>query len=310
MRGLIRPAALKKGDLISVISPASAPADPSKIEKAVKYFESLGYRVKTGKNTGKALNYLSASDSERLEDIHDAFSDKHVKAVICTRGGYGSARLLDKINYNLLADNPKILSGFSDITALHLSLFRKINMVTFSGLMAAVDFQEINPKAEEIFWDTLSGKITNIELPDDVEISGDTVIRGRMVGGNLSIFNTLLGTSYMPVIRRKILFLEDVGEQPYRIDRMLNHLRLAGILDAAGAIITGKFNSCEEDNPEKKSFTLDEVLEEYLGSINKLWLKNYPFGHFPLNFTIPVGIRTEINGVSRRIKYLESPVIK
>lgn len=149
---VIKPPRLKKGDTIGIITPASTPDNLERINEGVKYFERLGYRVILGKNVGKYYGYLAGTDEDRLEDLHSMFADKNVKAIFCARGGYGTIRLLDRINFNLIRKNPKIFVGYSDITALQLAIFRKTGLVTFSGPMAAVDFAgEVNSFTEEVF---------------------------------------------------------------------------------------------------------------------------------------------------------------
>jgi len=164
---VIKPNRLRKNDLIGIISPASSPNDSDRIEKGVNYLEKMGYRVEVGKNVGKSLGYLAGTDEERLDDLHYMFRKKEVTAIISVRGGYGSARLLDKIDYRLIRKNPKIFVGYSDITALQLAIYAKTGLITFAGPMLAVDFwDEINPFTEETFWRIITsprkiGKIVN-----------------------------------------------------------------------------------------------------------------------------------------------------
>ncbi len=308
-----KPESLRNGDTIGIISPASSPDDLSRINKGVAYLERLGYRVEVGKNVGRYSGFLAGTDQERLEDLHEMFSNKNIRAIICVRGGYGSPRLLDKIDFQLIRKNPKIFVGYSDITALQLAFYRKANLVTFAGPMLAVDFHsEINRYTEENFWRTITStkKMEKVILPE-----GENLIpflkgkgEGEIVGGNLSLVISLLGTSFLPKMKNKILFLEDVDEAPYRVDRMLNQLKLAGTLEKLSGIILGEFTSCEEKDVEKKTLTLDEVFQNYLGDLPYPVLKNFPHGHRKANYTIPFGIKTKINADKNYVEFLEAAV--
>ncbi len=231
----IKPKKLQKGDLIGIISPASSVDDPGKLEKSVSYLEKLGYKVKIGGNVGKVNGYLAGTDKERVDDLHSMFSDKNVKAVFCLRGGYGAARLLDKIDYKIIKNHPKIFVGYSDISAIQLAIFYKAGLITFAGPMPGVDFyDEVSPFTEEMFWKLLTSpkKFGRFNNPDNENIlslnSGSA--SGRVVGGNLSVISGLIGTEYLPDLKDKILLIEEIGEMPYRIDRMLNQFRLSKML--------------------------------------------------------------------------------
>lgn len=311
---LQKPESLRNGDTIGIISPASSPDDLSRINKGVNYFERLGYQVEVGKNVGKYEGYLAGTDEERIEDLHDMFSNKNIRAIICVRGGYGSPRLLGKIDYQLIKKNPKIFVGYSDITALQLAFFTKANLVTFAGPMVAVDFHsEINRYTEEIFWRTITStkKIEKVILPE-----GESLLpmkkgraEGEIIGGNLSLILSLLGSPYIPKFKDKILFLEDIDEAPYKVDRMLNQLTIAGILKKISGVLLGEFTDCVEKDAEKKTLTLDEVFEKYLGELRIPVIKNFPHGHRKANHTIPFGIKTKVNADKGYVEFLESAVI-
>lgn len=311
---IIKPAKLKKNDLIGVIAPASSPSDLTKIDKGVKYLESIGYRVEVGKNVGKTLGYLSGTDEERLDDLHTMFANKKIKAIICVRGGYGSPRLIEKINYNLIKNNPKIFVGYSDITALQLAFLRKSNLVTFAGPMVAVDFNgEIDSYTEENFWCQLTSAkiIGKVNLPEKKEIR--SVIKGKasgqLVGGNLSLLTSLLGSEYFPKINKRILIIEEIEEAPYRIDRMLNQLKISNVFSGISGLILGKFVDCEEKDSSKPTLTLAEVFDHYLRSLDIPTISDFPFGHIKSFFTIPYGINVKINSSKSYIEFLESAVV-
>jgi muramoyltetrapeptide carboxypeptidase len=305
---------LKKRDVIGIISPASFPADSSRIQNGVTYFEKLGYRVEIGKNVGKELGYLAGSDEQRAEDLNDMFRNKQVKAIFCLRGGYGSGRLLDKIDFGAVRRNPKIFVGYSDITSLQMAFLQKAGLVTFAGPMVAVDFyqEEVDEFTEEFFWKivTSSRKIGKIINPNGEPFYSLTKSRGegRLIGGNLAVFSSLFGTPYFPNLKHTILLLEDISEPPYRIDRMLNQLKLSGILNKTNGIVLGRFVDCYEADATKKTLTLNEVIENYFSALKKPVLYNIKHGHIQSNITIPFGLNAKVNASRKIFEITESAV--
>ena len=310
---LLKPKKLTNGDLIGIISPASSPDDLEKIGKSVKYFESIGYKVIVGKNVGKYRGYLAGTDEERLNDLHDMFRNKDVKAIICLRGGYGSGRILDKINYNLISKNPKILVGYSDITALHAAIYKKTGLVTFAGPMAAVDFYE-NPSSftEEHFWNLLTNnkKIGKIANPDGESFYSLNKGRGegRIFPANLTVLASLIGTDYFPNLKDTVWVFEDIDEPPYRIDRMFNQLRLYNVFKQSKGIILGRFVNCYESDKSKRTLTLNEVITDYFGNLKIPVLYNIKHGHISDNITFPIGLKTKVNASRGFIEITENAV--
>lgn len=311
---IIKPKKLENGDLIGIISPASSPEDLSKIEKGVNYLEKLGYRVKIGENVGKSHGYLAGSDEDRLADIHSMFSDKDVKAIFSVRGGYGSGRLLNKLNFPLIKNNPKILVGYSDITALQLAIFKKTGMISFAGPMLATDFSgKINEYTEENFWRviTSSKKIGKLHNPRDEKFfvlkSGRG--EGQILGGNLAVFASLFGTEFMPNLKGSILLIEDIGEVPYRIDRLLNQMKLAKVYDQINGVILGRFVDCYDKDKSKDTITLNEVIEHYLSKLKIPVLYSFSHGHVEENLTIPFGLNCKLNASRGFVEITESAVI-
>lgn len=309
----IKPKRLLKGDLIGIISPASAPDDLTRINSGVKYLENLGYNVLLGEHVGKNHGYLAGSDGERLSDIHSMFKNKNVKAIICVRGGYGSPRLLDKIDYGLIKRNPKIFVGYSDITALQMAFLQKANLVTFAGPMLAVDFHnEVSEFTEDFFWRlvTSNKKIGRIKNPNNEKMyflkKGSAI--GQIVGGNLALLVSLMGTPYFPDIRNKILLLEDTGEAPYRLDRLINQLRIAKLFDKVNGVVLGAFTDCKELDLSKKTLTLGEVIEDYFTKLTKPTVYNFQHGHIPDNITVPFGIRVKLNATKGFMEIIEGAV--
>lgn len=311
---VIKPPRLKKGDTIGIITPASTPDNLERINEGVKYFERLGYRVILGKNVGKYFGYLAGTDEDRLEDLHSMFANKNVKAIFCARGGYGTIRLLDRINFNLIRKNPKIFVGYSDITALQLAIFRKTGLVTFSGPMAAVDFAgEVNSFTEEVFWRMVTstkpfGKFKNPE-GERICCLNKGKAKGILIGGNLSLVVSLIGTPYMPKLDKSILFLEEIEEKPYRIDRFFAQMKLAKIFDKVSGIILCNFTDCEETDPSKKSLTLNDVIGDYFEKLNKPVVYNLVYGHINPKNTIPIGIRASIDCKKCAVEITESCVV-
>lgn len=309
----IKPKRLFKGDLIGIISPASTPDDLSRINSGVKYLEKLGYKTLIGSNVGKNHGYLAGSDEERVSDLHSMFKNKNVKAIMCVRGGYGSPRLLDKIDYKLIKKNPKIFVGYSDITALQMAFLQKANLVTFAGPMLAVDFHdEVSSFTEEFFWRlvTSNKKIGRIKNPNSEKMyclrKGSA--RGQIVGGNLALLVSLMGTQYFPDIRNRILLLEDTGEAPYRLDRLINQLRIANVFDRVKCVVLGAFTDCNESDPGKKTLTLGEVIEDYFTKLNKPVVYNFQHGHIKDNVTVPFGIKAKLNATKGFLEYDEGAV--
>jgi len=310
---IIKPKKLEKGDVIGIISPASSPDDLSKINKGVNYLEKIGYRVEIGANVGKVEGYLAGNDHQRVDDLHSMFANKKVKAIFSIRGGYGSGRLLDKIDYKLIKNNPKIFVGYSDINALQMAFFAKCGLITYAGPMVAVDFhEEISSFTEEIFWETITSntKIGKLKNPNNQKLYVLTKGRGegRILGGNLSLLVSLLGTQYFPNFKNSILMLEDINEAPYRIDRMFNQLRLAKLFKEIKGIILGRFVDCVESDPSKKSFTLNEIVADYFQHLKIPVAYNVKHGHIKDSITIPFGVRVVLNASRHFIEIPESGV--
>lgn len=310
---LQKPKKLNKKDVIGIISPASSPDEFTRVQKGVKYLESLGYRVKVGANVGKNHGYLAGSDQERVDDIHSMFKDKNVKAIFTLRGGYGAFRLLDKIDYRLIKNNPKIFVGYSEITSLQMAFFEKAGLITFAGPMVAVDFyDEVSQYTNEYFWATITSnkKLGKIKYPENQKMphlhKGST--SGRLIGGNLAVFTALLGTPYFPNLTGKILMIEDIGELPYRVDRMLNQLRLSGVFKKVKGIILGRFVDCNEHDLTKKTLTIGEVIADYVGTLALPSIYTFPHGHIKDFVTIPFGLKVNLNATKGIVEFAESAV--
>lgn len=254
---------------------------------------------------------ISLGPMKNVLKIESAFADKNVKAIICSRGGYGTPRILDKIDYELIRKNPKIFVGYSDITALQLAIFKRTGLVTFAGPMMAVEFgdesgpdgslrdKKIDWFTEQKFFDIVTShkRIGVVKSHKDYRLSfqGKKKSTGRLLGGNLSLITSILGTEYVPDFSGSVLLLEEVSEEPYSIDRMLTQLRLAGILNGVSAFALGQFTNCAPEEPDKPHRTLDEVFREDLFSAGKPSVSNIPYGHLPVKLTLPIGVLVSID---------------
>ena len=311
---IVKPKRLKSGDTIGLISPSSSPDDLIQVENSVKYLEKSGYRVEVGKNVGKYIGFLAGTDEERLEDLHNMFRNKNVKAVLCIRGGYGATRLLDKIDYKLISQNPKIFVGYSDIDALQMAFYTKCSLITFAGPMPAIDFgEDISQFTEEAFWRILTSnkKVGRLHNPNDEKffILNKGRAMGRILGGNLSIVNSLIGTEYLPKLKDSILLLEEINEAPYRIDRMLNQLRILKIFKSVKGIILGDFVKCVEYDVDKKTLSLNEVIVDYFEKLKIPVIYNFRHGHLKDKITVPLGIRATLNSTKGFVDINENAVI-
>lgn len=297
---LIRPRALRSGDTIGLITPSTYVSDPDRLalaERTVRYF---GLKPKWGKNVRKQSGYLGGSVAERVDDLHAMFRDPEVSGIFAIRGGYGSEQLLDHIDYALIRSNPKIFLGYSDITALHIAINKKAGLITFHGPVVLSQFTEYTQKyfRKALFETTPIGTITN--PPESNTLRPAHALRtvrpgrasGSLIGGNLTLISTTMGTPYEIETKGRILFIEDVGEEPYRIDRMLTQLRLAGKLDAASGIIWGECADCHPSDYKasfQSTFSLGEIVDNILGDLKIPVLSGLTIGHTDDQVTLPEG---------------------
>lgn len=309
---MIKPKALRFGDTIGVVAPSS-PTTIENVQKSVEKLVELGFKVKIGKSPYERYGYLSGTDIIRTEDINSMFADKEVDGIICLRGGYGTPRILDLIDYNIIKENPKVFVGYSDITALHIAFNQICNLVTYHGPMVTSDmidgFSEFSKESlcKVIMNNGVIGDIKNPENEEITVINGG-IAEGTIIGGNLSLIVDTLGTPYEIDVKDKILFIEEIEEEPYNIDRMLNQLRLAGKLDEASGIILGDFNNCEAKNP-KEELSLIQVIEDQIKGANKPTIYNLQAGHCDTMVTLPFGVKARLDADSRSLTILESAVV-
>lgn len=356
--------ALHEGDLVAIVAPSSAVHEEA-MKRGIKVLESLGLRVKVGKHTWDRWGYLAGNDAHRAADFTEAWLNPEVKAVICARGGYGAMRILPYLDFNSLREHPKILVGYSDITALHLAFWHEMGLVTFHGPMVESGQQsglnepynltsfkralfglteescvglaceterrrDAHPicmptAASSVEWSAESAFESPFESPSESPCAFPLALpdghvlttmeegqaEGIVVGGNLSLIASTIGSKWELDTSGKILFLEEVGEKPYRVDRMLCQLRLSGKLEAAAGYILGDFTDCDPSGGSP-SFSLEEVLGQYFTGTGKPCIARVPAGHGRYKSTIPFGTKVSVRAVASSanrpsVCYLESP---
>lgn len=285
---LIKPKKLNQGDTICIIAPAGEVDEP-KISKAKQYFENKGFNVKLGSNITKQKNYLAGEDSERLNDLENAFKDKNINAIVCARGGYGAIRLINKLDYNLIKNNPKIFCGYSDITALSAMIFKKTGLITFSAPMAQSDFssEKTNTFTENKFFQTLTQNISEIR-PTNPKIYKSGNAKGLLIGGNLSTLTSLCGIDFIPD-EDFVLFAEDLNEPAYKIDRYFTQLlNIEDLKKHIKGIILGDFLDLDNE----KYF--DDLIYSIANEYNIPIYGGYPISHSDTKASIPYGAMAKI----------------
>jgi muramoyltetrapeptide carboxypeptidase len=314
---IIKPKRLKPGATVGLIAPSS-PVSAEAYEKALQNMKDLGFKVKVGQHARADKGFLAGTDAERLHDIHWAFSDKEIDAVWCFRGGYGLSRLLPAVNYSLIKKNPKIFIGYSDITALLVAIFQNTGLVTFHGPVATSDFTDY---VKTHVLDALM----NPEIPHKIEHAPDNLAnssplfkpeiitpgrcRGPLTGGNLSLLSAMAGTpAGLKNLKGKILFLEDIEERPYRVDRMLTQMRQSCDLRSLAGIALGVFEGC---NPPagRPTQTVQEVLRDLLGDLGIPVIYGLSFGHIRDQFTLPLGVEAELDTEKATLALLEAGIV-
>lgn len=303
--------ALELGDTIGLIAPSS-PTKKENLEKAKDKLIEMGFKVKMGKSPYERYGYLSGSDEIRANDINEMFRDKEVDGILCTRGGYGTPRILDLLDYQVIKNNPKVFIGYSDITALHIAFTQKSNLVTFHGPMVTSDmignFSDFSKDSlfKAIMNTGAIGKISNPQ-GEEITIINGGMAEGTIIGGNLSLIVDTIGTPYEIDVKGKILFIEETGEDPYKIDRMINQLRLSGKLKEAEGIILGDFNKCDIGK-HSESLTLEQIFNDHIKPLGKPTIYNIQSGHCQPIITLPFGVRARLDGDKKEITILESAV--
>ena len=317
-RGRVLPKPLGPGDTIGLVSPSSATDARLNLQLAREVMEALGFRVKTGPHYDARRGHLAGTDAERAGDLNAMFADDTIDGIVCVRGGSGAARLLPLLDYAAIRANPKVLLGYSDITALHSAILAQAGLVTFHGPIGAGSWNEFNvDQFRRVFFERELMQYRNVVVDADEElvprrnrtltITGGKA-RGELVGGNLTVLTALAGSPYLPDFRGKILFLEDVEEAPYRIDRMLTTLKLMGALDAIAGFIFGECTDCDP-GAGYGSLTLDQIFDDHIRPLGIPAYRGAMIGHIKEQFIVPHGGMVEMDADAGTFRML-APVFQ
>jgi muramoyltetrapeptide carboxypeptidase len=313
-----KPPALLVGDTIAFCAPSGF-LDSVRMSLAKTRLEEKGFYIIREDSIYRRWGYLAGTDAQRASELMSYFKDKSVRAIFPGTGGYGSTRILSMLDYDIIKSNPKIFIGFSDITALHIAFNQLANLITFhtpNPMYGLGSKKGLDPISELYFWSLLMNSDDNYEIPFD--LYGDSlkvqtmvpgIASGKLVGGNLSLICSTMGSVYEAKTMGSILFIEDVGEAPYRIDRYLSELKLAGKLDLVNGIIIGRFSRRETEAPDRSTdFQMHQVFQQYFSKMKVPVIFNFPSGHGSINVSLPLGCIVEINTDDETFKVLESPI--
>lgn len=314
----LRPPRLRPGDVVGLVNPAGATWNPVDVDIVRETFEALGLRVRVGLHVLDRYGYLAGRDEDRAADVNRMFADPEVKGIVCIRGGWGCARILPLLDYDAVRQNPKVLLGYSDITALHMGIHARTGLVTFHGPVGIARWSSFNVdwlrrvlfEGEAVTFENdvaFDPAQTLVQRENRNRLLSPGVARGRLLGGNLTVLSAIVGSRYLPDFTGCVLFLEDVEEAPYRIDRMLTQLKLAGILDAAAAVVFGRCTDCDP-GAGYGSLTLDDVLVDHLLPLGVPAWHGAQIGHIDKQFTLPVGAEVEVDAVAGTIRMLAPAV--
>ncbi|TVY08597.1 S66 peptidase family protein [Paenibacillus cremeus] len=303
----IKPRRLSPGDTVGITAPASW-GDRGQMVAAASCLERLGLRVKIGDTLSERYGYLSGTDEQRAGELNAMFADPEIQAIICARGGYGTGRIADRLDYEVIRANPKIFWGYSDITFLHAAIGKLTGLVTFHGPMMIDLTHDTNPLTVQNYETLLRPAVlsyTEEISPLQTVVEGEAT--GPLVGGNISLLVSTLGTPYELDTKGKLLFMEDIDEEPYRLDRMLNQLRLAGKFADAAGILLCDFNNCVP-NTRKESLTLEQIIQDHVVSAGKPTLSGFKIGHCSPNIAVPVGIEATMSTYEKSLVCTEPGV--
>ena len=312
-----KPPRLRQGDTVGLVEPAYFTADAFDLEQVMATIRAMGLVPRPAPHLLNRYGYLAGRDEERAADLNAMFADREVKAIFCVRGGWGCARILPHLDWDRIRANPKLLVGFSDITALHLALAARTDCPSIHGPTAASawgrlswdSFRRLVFEAETPIWRNPPGMEDRLAQRSGVRTFHPGRASGPLLGGNLTVLTSLVGTPYVPSFEGAILFIEDTDEAQYRIDRMLTQLSLAGILGRVAGVVFGQCTDCVAKNSSSiGGFTLSEVLDQHLRPLGVPAFQGALFGHVADQFSMPVGIRAEIDATEGTIRMLE-PVV-
>jgi len=310
---------LTTGDTIGVIAPASRPILPSSVKNGIRALEEMGFQVKCGRHLMSSHGYLAGTDSERLQDLHAMFDDADVDGIVCVRGGYGCGRLLQDIDYDIVRANPKVLVGYSDITALQIAFLNKTRLVTFWGPMVASEMggNSFGDYNRDWFIRAVCRKepLGEISQPPDmppVQVLNGGIGSGPLIGGTLSLLTASLGTPYEISTDGAILFFEDVGEEPHKLDRMLNQLYQSGKLNSVNGVVIGECAGCGSGAHKPAfpygNFSIEEIFHDYFSRLHVPVIYGLAIGHGKHKSTLPIGVQATLDADSCLLRIDEAGV--
>jgi muramoyltetrapeptide carboxypeptidase len=314
---VIRPPKLAPGNRVALVAPAGPLLERDDLTRAESLCRALGYEPVLGRNTAERHGYFAGTDEQRLDDLNDALRDPEIGAIWCIRGGYGTTRILDRVDFGALRHRPKPLIGYSDITAVLNAATRHTGVITFHAPMARVSMPPFSRWHFERVLATPepAGRLGRLPDPPDVLVPRENrvaalrggVAEGKLAGGNLTLLQCLVGTPHFPDLDGAILFLEDVGEDLYRVDRMLAHLRMAGTLDRLAGIAVGRFTELKRSMSDG-ALGFDEVLATYFLPLGIPVAHGFPIGHIDDQWTLPLGVRARLDADRGELDLLEAAV--
>ena len=313
----VRPPRLARGSRIALVAPAGPLLEREDLARAEALCRALGYEPRLGPNTARHYGYFAGTDEQRLADLNGALRDTEVDAIWCIRGGYGVTRILDAVDFDALASRPRPLIGYSDITAVLNAALHHTGVVTFHAPMARVAMPAFSRLHFERVLATAApaGRLGRLPEQPDVLLPRENRVatlrggtaEGRLLGGNLSLIQCLVGTPHLPDMDGAILVLEDVGEDLYRVDRMLAHLRMAGVLDRVAGVAVGRFTELQRDMSDG-ALGFDEVLATYFLPLGIPVAHGFPVGHIDDQWTLPLGVRARFDADAGELELLEPAV--
>ncbi len=307
---IIKPKGLIKGDLIGITAPAGSIWNKAHITKIQGILENLGFKTTVGKTCYEQDGFLAGSDKMRAEELMGMFQNKSIRGILTMRGGWGCARILDMLDYQSIAANPKVIMGFSDITSLINAIYTKTGLVTYHGPCGYSSWGDFS--TDEVMKTLALGLPRTLKNPnnnlEDLRTWSSGKAQGRLVGGNLTVIASMVGTSYEPDWNNKLLFLEEIKEEPYRVDRMLWQMKQSGVFNKINGVIIGSFRKCEPEEPEK-SFSLEAIFEQHFAQAKFPVYQGASFGHIAPKFTLGVGLFSEMDADNFTIKTLEKSVV-
>jgi muramoyltetrapeptide carboxypeptidase len=305
----IKPFRLQPGDLIAITAPSGSIWNKKHIEKIESILKNEGFKTKLGQTLFEQDGYLAGADELRANELMTFFEDKSVKAILTMRGGWGCARILDMLDYEVIRQNPKIIMGFSDITSLVNAIYTRANVVTYHGPCGYSSWGSFTMESvKKALISTETFVLKNSSSSDQIQktwAKGKAI--GELVGGNLTVIASMVGTRFEPIWQDKILFLEEIGEEPYRVDRMLWQLKQANVFSQVNGVIIGSFRKCEPEESHK-SFSLEQVFDQHFSNVPFPVYSGASFGHIGPKFTLPIGVMVEMDADNFIIRTLENSV--